>query len=91
MGLIISYKFIWRILSTNAIAVKKSLQNKVREKKFFVSFNNMNFYEKSRNQQLHNRTALISYIMGYVYFMSTSKSSDSNTNNWYKYYLSLIR
>lgn len=49
----------------------------------------MNFYEKSRNQRLHNKTALISYTEDYVCFINTLKSSDSSTNNCYKRYLGL--
>lgn len=48
----------------------------------------MNFYEKSRNQRLHNKATLISYTAGYLCFMNTPGSSDSSTDNWYKRYLS---
>lgn len=46
MDLIVSYESFQHSLSTNAISVKKSLQNKATEKRFIVSYNNMNFYEK---------------------------------------------
>ena len=47
----------------------------------------MNFYEKARNQRLHNRGALLSYTAGYVCFMNTPGSSTNSDDNWYERYL----
>lgn len=81
MDLIISYKSIQCSLSINTITVKKFLQNKATEKRFFISYDIKNFYEKLFDQRLHKKAALISYIVGYVYFINTPESSNSSTDN----------
>lgn len=47
----------------------------------------MNFYKKACNQQLHNKVALFSYTIGYMYFINIPESLANSNNNWYKYYL----
>lgn len=78
---------IGMVLKANALAVKESLQEKAINKRVFISYDNMKFYEKARNQRLHNRAAFISYTAGYVCFMNTPGSSDNSDNNWYGRYL----
>lgn len=87
LGIIVLYESIRRTLNANALAVKKALQEKATKKRFFISYDNMNFYEKARDQRLHNRGALLSYTTGYVCFMNTPESSTNSDNNWYERYL----
>ena len=74
-------------MNANAFAVKEALQEKATKKRFFISYNNKNFYEKAHDQRLHNRGAFFSYTAGYVCFMNTLESSTNSDNNWYKRYL----
>lgn len=83
------YKSIYQTLNINALAIKEALQEKAIEKRFFISYDNMNFYEKARDQQFYNRGTLLNYTAGYVYFMNISESSINSDDNWYKCYLNV--
>lgn len=78
MGIIVSYEFICQSLNTNALAVKEVLQDKITEKRFFIFYNNINFY---------NRITLISYTATYICLINVLKSLVDSNNNWYKYNL----
>lgn len=49
----------------------------------------MNFYEKAKDQQLHNKTVFICYTAGYVCFMNTPGSLVDSDDNWYERYLNV--
>ena len=53
--IMVVYKTVRRALKANATAVLEELKNKAWEKRFFVSFDNMNFYEQRRDKRLHNK------------------------------------
>lgn len=49
----------------------------------------MNFYEHVQDQQLHNRSAIVNYIAGYIYFIKTLEESKED-DTWLKRYIDLI-
>lgn len=75
MGIIVSSETIWQVLNTNAVAILKNLQNCVQSKRFFISYDNMNFYKNVRDQRLHNCVRLLFYTAEYVCFMKASDLS----------------
>ena len=50
MGIMVVYETVRRALQFNAVAVLEELKAKVWEKRFFLSFDNMNFYEQRRDE-----------------------------------------
>ncbi len=69
IGIIVAYESIWRGLQVNATAVMEEIVEKTRFHCFFISYDNMDFYENVRDQQLHNRSAIVNYTAGYICFM----------------------
>ncbi len=55
MGFLVTYKTVRQALQANALAINKELQKKAWERRFFLSFDNMNFYEYKRDQRLYNK------------------------------------
>lgn len=49
LSIIILYNFIRQSLNSNALIVKNILLNKVLEKRFFISYNNINFYKNTKD------------------------------------------
>lgn len=54
MGLLVSYESIRRALAANANAVEAELREKVQKYRFFISYDNMNFYEHVRDARIFN-------------------------------------
>lgn len=46
MQVMVSEKTIYQFFQYNAISIIKLLKNRVANKPFFLSYDNMNFYEK---------------------------------------------
>ncbi len=86
MGIIVSYELIWRRLQVNAKAIMEEITKKTRFNRFFILYDNMNFYEHIRNQRLHNRSAIVNYTAGYLYFMKTPKEGRED-NTWLECYI----
>lgn len=84
LGIIVIYKSIRQSLNSNAFIVKKAFLNKTSKKRFFISYDNINFYKEAKDQKLHNKATFISYIANYVYFMNILGSLINGDNNWYK-------
>ena len=55
MGFCISYEIIWLTLKENTKEVEVKIQDMMWQNRFFISFNNINFYEHTRDQRLHNK------------------------------------
>ena len=86
MGLLVSYESIRRALTSNAGAVEAQLREKVQKYRFFISYDNMNFYEHVRDARMSNRGAQINYSAGYICFI---KPTDGVSNpRWQNQYLS---
>ena len=69
MHIIVSYESIWRGLQVNAQAVIKEILDKTRFHRFFILYDNINFYEYVRDQQLQNRSVMVNYTAGYICFI----------------------
>ena len=55
MGLPVTSETVRKALSANAEAIRAELQEKAWNRRFFISFDNMNFYEHRRDQHLANK------------------------------------
>ncbi len=73
MSIIVSYESIWHGLQVNAAAVIEEIVEKTRFHRFFISYDNMNFYENVRDQQLYNRSVIVNYIARYICFIKPPK------------------
>lgn len=80
MGFLVIYKTVQRALQANALAITKELQTKAWEQRFFLSFNNINFYKHRRDQRLHNKGHQVAYTTGYVYFMYSEGDNEVDGN-----------
>ncbi len=49
----------------------EEIAEKTRFHRFFISYDNINFYEHVWDQQLHNRSAIVNYTARYICFMKT--------------------
>ncbi len=74
MGLVVSYETVRRALNANGQAVLRLLRERVNVERFFLSYDNMNFYEKVQNQRVHNKNHQVTYTAGYVCFMKDEAS-----------------
>ena len=55
MGLVVSYKTVWQALNANRQVVLRMLCEKVNVERFFISYDNMNFYKKVQDQRIYNK------------------------------------
>lgn len=90
IGIIVLYESISRGLQINAKAIIEEIINKTRFYRFFILYNNINFYKHVWNQQLYNWSILINYTAGYIYFMKTSEEGEED-NTWLESYIVLIQ
>lgn len=60
-NIIVLYESIQHGLQINAKAVIEQSVNKTQFHRFFILYDNMNFYKHVQDQQLHNRSALVNY------------------------------
>ncbi len=86
MGFLVIYEIVRWALQANALAINKELQKKAWEQRFFLSFDNMNFYKYRRDQGLHNKGQQVAYPTGYVCFMC-SDGDNQVDGNWEQRYL----
>ncbi len=47
----------------------------------------MNFYENVRDQRIYNRSGLISYTAGYIYFIKTPNGIENLIDSWEDEYI----
>ncbi|WP_375449164.1 hypothetical protein [uncultured Nostoc sp.] len=85
IGIIVSYESIWRGLQVNAAAVIEEIVEKTRFHRFFISYDNMNFYENVRDQQSHNRSAIVNYIFRYICFMKLPEGGREDNTSLERY------
>ena len=86
MSIIVLYESIRRSLQVNAAAVMEEIVEKTRFHCFFISYDNIDFYENIRDQRLHNRSAIINYTSGYICFMKPLKGSRKD-DTWLERYI----
>ena len=65
----------------------EEILEKTKIQQFFISYNNINFYENVHDQKIYNCNDLISYIIGYIYFIKTSNGIENPTNSWKDKYI----
>ncbi|KAA8913110.1 hypothetical protein FN846DRAFT_886795 [Sphaerosporella brunnea] len=68
-GLSVSYETILKALRHNAEASRDQLRRVVKEGRFMISFDNMNFYRNVRDQRAHNRSHQVNYTAGFICVM----------------------
>ncbi len=49
IGLVVSYKIVWQALNANGQTILRLLYKRVNIERFFLSYDNMNFYKKVQN------------------------------------------
>ncbi len=54
MKILVSYESIRRALAANANVVEAKMREKVQTRRFFISYDNMNFYEHVRTARIFN-------------------------------------
>lgn len=58
------------------------LEEQVQSPCLFISYDNINFYEKIYDPRLYNKAYLVNYTAGYIYFMhNPDKNPVSYINN----------
>lgn len=91
MGLAVSYKSIRRALGANANAVEREMREKIMTRRFFILYDNMNFYEHVRDARIFNQGAQINYTVGYICFLGPYEQSEDECTSdciWQNQYLS---
>ena len=63
------YKTIRFALKENAKEIELKIQDMVWHNRFFISFDNINFYEHTRDQRFHNKRYQLNYTSGYICLM----------------------
>lgn len=69
ISLLFFYKSICYAFIANASIIRAELREKIQKYRFFILYNNMNFYKRMRNAQMFNQRAQINYIIGYISFI----------------------
>ncbi len=72
LGLMVSYESLCHDLQLYAKAVINLIIEKTQSQQFFISYNNINFYENVHNQRVFNCSTQLNHIAGYIYFMKTN-------------------
>jgi hypothetical protein len=68
-GLSVLYDTILKALRHNAEASQDLLRKVVKEGRFFITFDNMNFYRNVRDQRFHNWSHEVNYTVGFICVM----------------------
>ena len=59
----------------NAWAILTMLEEWVKSQRFFIPYNNMNFYKNVHDQRLYNKTHMVNFTAGYIYFINALNGS----------------
>lgn len=70
IDIVILYESICQFLKFNAQAVIQNMLEKTRIKRFFIFYNNINFYEGMHEQRIYNQGGIINYIAEYLCFIT---------------------
>lgn len=87
MELIVSYESIRCGLNIDAQVVIDTIVDKTWTFRFFILYNNMNIYEGSHDQRIHNCSTVMSYMAKYVCFMKTPGSTNDSNDTWVERYM----
>ena len=66
LSISVLYETIISALRRNGEASLKQLSEEIRHRRFFVSFDNMNFFRNVRDQRVHNHAHQVNYTAGFV-------------------------
>lgn len=80
MAIIVSNESICCNLNTNTRVVMDTIVEKIWSCQFFVLYDNMNIYEHTCDQKIHNQSAFLNYNAGYICFIKMSGNMDNNNN-----------
>lgn len=69
MGFIVLYKIFWRALNTNRQAVSRVLYERIYLERFFLFYDNINFYKKVSKQRVYNKNYQVAYTTRYLFFI----------------------
>lgn len=69
LGICITYESVNRALQANAKAVQVMVRKKAAAQPFFVSFDNMVFYQRVKSHTMGNRQHQSHYTAGYIAFL----------------------
>lgn len=75
LGISVAYESVNVALRANAVAVRKMVRERCRERPFFISFDNMVFTQRVKNHTMQNRQHCRNYTAGYVAFLQGAPSS----------------
>ena len=64
LGLSVTYETVVSAPRRNGKASPKQLRKEIRHRRFFVSFDNMNFFRNVRDQRMHNHAHQVNYPRG---------------------------
>lgn len=70
LGVSVSYESVIAALSANAAAVREMLRRRARLNTFFISFDNMVFYQSVKSHLMRNRQHQRHYTAGYIAFLA---------------------
>lgn len=80
MRLTVSYKSIYYTLMENTNAIERKMRKKIMTYRFFILYNNMNFYQHVHDTHIFNQKIQINYITKYICFLySYEQFKDENT------------
>ena len=85
MRLLMIPETVRKAFSMNAAAIRAELQDKTWNRRFFILYDNMNFYEHRRDQHLANKGYQVAYITRYMCVMRINH--DDINSSWAKKYL----
>ncbi len=75
MVFVVLNETICRGFQVNMRAILSRLKERAQTQRFFISYNNINFYEKVKDQCLYNKAHIVNYIAGYVCFINAADES----------------
>lgn len=79
IGILVTGETIRQALIANSKAVLQTLWERVHNKRFLISYDNVNFYEKVQDQRVHNKAHQVAYTTGYICFMKGEEYLNANT------------
>ena len=62
-------------LQVNLQAILSRFEKRAQTQRFFISYDNINFYENIRDQRLYNKVHIVNYIAGYLCFINVADGS----------------
>lgn len=77
----VSNKIVWQLLWANPTTIFKKLAIQTIKERFFVFYNNINFYMKVWENKIHNKAYQLNYSTAYICFIKEPDFIKSYTTN----------